>query len=666
MLSITSVALLVTVAQCVVVKNGVVFEKVNLFYNSWGHWWVTSFVDFGRFETFVNKFSGDIERAFFACSKIAEKYDDPKVQHLKTYFDRIQNQFQNIKDTKSAIEHALMGYGMLTKRTRKRRSLLPFVGQISNWLFGTVTEDSLDEIRKNVETLARNQAKMVINAKKRVAVMSATRMEVESNRDSINHIVDAVRIVDAELKNVTRTLEMKIQSLSIFTQAFIHLELVLNYLEQAADKAISYLSHLENQIGILSLGQITPAVIHPASLKEILIGIKDSLPSHLKLPYDPSTGLFKYYKTLTCTTTLENNRILITFRISLIDMYARMELFKIHSLPIPFPNSNRSHVLAKYSIEEAAIAINPERTTYALLDYDDMKACEQFDFCEIRKALRPVNLNRDCVIALFMSFEKDIRENCRIYVRTNQPLPQAIYLKSGYYAVVSNEVTRFSLLCNHSRASTETLTAKVGIDVVHVKFGCQASHPRMLLQGTFHRESRFENIDSFSKILKLKEESIGMWTPYIESFPKHSDVIIPPKLGPIEKFPMENLISDLNDLERISPWEPRENFWITIAIGIVILIVLIIILFRKRKHIFAMLCSRGSDKKTNSHATTFLPVATAPPEESQKPLVAEPDRLDDKKQAEIIELRRLYPMLDNLNGKKSTFKSRKQIKKCTY
>ena len=55
-----------------------------------------------------------------------------------------------------ALTNYFQEYKMLNG-TRHRRALLPFVGQISSFLFGTVSESDLATIRRNIVTLSVSQ-----------------------------------------------------------------------------------------------------------------------------------------------------------------------------------------------------------------------------------------------------------------------------------------------------------------------------------------------------------------------------------------------------------------------------------------------------------------------------------------------------------------------------
>lgn len=53
---------------------------------------------------------------------------------------------------------------------------------------------------------------------------------------------------------------------------------------------------------MLTLVHLSPTVVLPANLRQLLSEIASKLPPNLKLPYDPDTDRWSYYRILPCTT----------------------------------------------------------------------------------------------------------------------------------------------------------------------------------------------------------------------------------------------------------------------------------------------------------------------------------------------------------------------------
>ena len=72
------------------------------------------------------------------------------------------------------------------------------------------------------------------------------------------------------------------------------------------------LEHVRAQLDMLSMGHLSPSIITPERLREVLLEIQAKLPRHLGLPADPTKQLLKNYSALGCVTLLEKSKLLNT------------------------------------------------------------------------------------------------------------------------------------------------------------------------------------------------------------------------------------------------------------------------------------------------------------------------------------------------------------------
>lgn len=61
------------------------------------------------------------------------------------------------------------------KKSRNKRAVFGFIGDIMNSLFGTFTDADLSKIQKNVKILARNQDALTHVVKESISVLNVSR-----------------------------------------------------------------------------------------------------------------------------------------------------------------------------------------------------------------------------------------------------------------------------------------------------------------------------------------------------------------------------------------------------------------------------------------------------------------------------------------------------------
>ncbi|CAG2214183.1 Retrovirus-related Pol polyprotein from transposon 297 [Mytilus edulis] len=105
------------------------------------------------------------------------------------------------------ILSGLQEYDKLQHRTK--RSVLPFVGRIMSFLFGTVSDEDLRTINSNIRVLANNQKRISHVLSESLTIVNVTRAEVAQNRKTINSLTTGLHDVDLKLRNITTLLKKK-------------------------------------------------------------------------------------------------------------------------------------------------------------------------------------------------------------------------------------------------------------------------------------------------------------------------------------------------------------------------------------------------------------------------------------------------------------------------
>ena len=216
---------------------------------------------------------------------------------------------------------------------------------------------------------------------------------------------------------------------------YLQMDSMVEEIKQSLQKALIYVEHLQLQLNMLSIGKLSPSIISPLKLRDLLVDIQTRISAPLRLPGDPKADLWHFYKTLTCTTIVEEDEILVVVPVPLLDSNDDFDVYRVHSLPIPFNSSDgvMSGSVASYRLEAEAIAVNTQRTNFVLLTREELEGCSKasIGFCSIKSPVYPVSLNSFCITALFMKNTETIEQNCQTVVQLKTVLPMAEYLNDG-------------------------------------------------------------------------------------------------------------------------------------------------------------------------------------------------------------------------------------------
>ena len=101
---------------------------------------------------------------------------------------------------------------------RGQRSLIPTIGQLMSTLFGTVSENNIDNINWNIKALASNQQQIIHDLDVSVSVLNLTRMQVNENRRSIMDLIRVIQKLGSKIRKLEQTFEQKF----VWLKQFMH------------------------------------------------------------------------------------------------------------------------------------------------------------------------------------------------------------------------------------------------------------------------------------------------------------------------------------------------------------------------------------------------------------------------------------------------------------
>ena len=355
-------------------------------------------------------------------------------------------------------------------------------------------------------------------------------------------------------------------------------ELVMEMIQRSDD--------IERQIDTLSTGRLTPGIISYTELRDILLDINNKLPTDLDLLINPSTQLWDYYRTITCTTTMFDNKIMIILHIPLINQVDQLEIFEVINLPLPNLHTKiisdtlkQKKMTAMYDIESEIIAIDKARTKYSLLTKDQSKHCmsNKFDVCKVITPLYPANINKFCVMALFLSNREIIKSHCNIIIKMNGILPVAKYIHKGIWAVALQETLSFAINCKYNMSSTTQIKIiHPPIDTISLPEGCIAYSSELILP-SYQEFSSSVDI-TFPPLVNFdfKQINFSIWQPVYEVDTPTNWTWNLTDLGDVEEINMDSFLKELNEIKRVHV--EVKSFWNTTNITIVIIILSLVVL----------------------------------------------------------------------------------------
>lgn len=612
---------LITLSSGYFTSESVIFQKTNEVFTNDAQWYVTFVHDLRPFQGLISKIKHDLGHTNEIISVIKNDYSKSKLLGYAETFTSLQLEVDFLTDTYQAIYNTFENYQILHSN-RGKRSLLPFVGQLMSSLFGTISEHDLENIDRNIDILSDNQDKIIHDLDVSLSILNMTRMQVSENRRSIIDLIVCVQKLDRKILELQNSIEGKFTRLEQFIHTYLQFRMIFDEIKLTVQNAIFYLENLKSELNMLSLNHLSVDTISPYNLKTLLMDIQSMLPNNYELSRNPADDIWYFYKVLTCMTYLENNQIRIVVKIPLIDTREKYEVFKVHNIPFSFHHSSKQY-LAKYELESDRLMVSKNRESYTLLSEDDFQMCNnlKLQFCNPKTLFYPTNMNKLCVMALFLQSSNDIKHFCKHSVLINQELPAAEYLSNGIWIVITNENLQFTITCQSSMKQTTNVDVKPPFSMIQVNNDCKASNKYMRLPRHFDKNSRFNRSDSLQSLLKLRNIShfiIGRTMQ--ENFSNLTTLEIPSHLSNLKEIPLQTFVHEVTRLRKVN--SETKSFWKFTNIAIILLFVMsgcaIVLFILKSKYRSShSFCLR---RKVNEHETelTVLKLPTNDVESTTK------------------------------------------------
>ena len=554
-------------------SENVVFQKTNEVFINDAHWSVTFVHDLKPFSNLISKIKNDLAHVEEILKAITNFYERSNLTGYVETFKSLHIEADLLTDTYMSVFDSFEEYQTLSvDQNRSQRSILPIIGQLMSSLFGTLSESDLEDINRNVRTLAKNQKQIIHDLDVSLSVLNLTRSQVAENRRSIMDLIEVIQKLDVKILKMQEMFSQRFVRLEQFVHTYLQFQMIFDEIKQTTQDAIFYLDSLKSELNMLSMQHLSTNTISPRNLKELLIEIEMKLPNNFELPRNPRKDIWFFYKTLNCITYLESNEIRITLKIPLMNTKERYEIYKTYNLPVPLSKKN-ARLLLKYDLETEMLMVSKDRAKFSLLSENTYHLCNSYhyQFCNPETAFYQSNVNQFCIRALFMQNAHDINKFCKQMVVLNQKLPFTRYLSFGLWVIVTEVPLTFTVNCRTNTLPTDDILIEPPFGIVKLNNTCKASNRYLQLPEYFGMRSQFERSDPLQILLRMRNLSqFSLLNNSKVDLIRLEKLELPSHLSGLKQIPLQSLFHETRAFESVDFDYSRNNFNWTIVTVILI------------------------------------------------------------------------------------------------
>ncbi|XP_060591477.1 uncharacterized protein LOC132746373 [Ruditapes philippinarum] len=343
---------------------------------------------------------------------------------------------------------------------RRRRSLLPFIGQLSKSIFGTATSEDVNMLARHVNALTRKTYK-ILNSLEQHGNHLSSFMQTANKR--MDNLLDGIKTNKIEINYIHNLLMTSTKNLQYSFSKM--LETLASQINQS-----SHLNHLldEYKNGIVSLaeGELSPIIIPSNIMQQTMSDIQNLLStkySGFHLTYKNVNQVYSQSK-FVCGRF--NNSIYISVKFPITVQKQPIKLYRVLALPVPV-NSSSTHATQILDLPYY-FAITSDRQYYMALNQNALLNCHgtKYIHCYENKPLTPVT-SQSCALSLFSNDKELIHSSCNFRFVQNVIKPNLIELDSN--AILLYRTPLLSVECKHQHKMIK------GCDFCIIKLPCQCS-----------------------------------------------------------------------------------------------------------------------------------------------------------------------------------------------
>ena len=552
-----------------IVTENLIFDPIAEVSVSRASWKLTYILELEIYDNLFRECQVYLQNMTDLSFKIMNRYMDLKNgTGMDMPFASLHYHIQHLNESKMTFFDAYRNYKAL--HSREKRALIPFIGDIGNWLFGWSTDNQIEDIRNVVKILGDNQEKMSHVVEKSLTIINKTREDVKVNRVRIGVMNMYIAKIHRELVKWGSRTTSDLQILRQYLYMYMQFSSILDSAKEMINEVVGHFHNLKLSMDVLSMGQVTPSTISPSELRKLLRDIERKLPTGLQLPIDPDDNLWDFYRLMTAKTLFDDNRMLMIVDIPLVNFLQRLQIFKAYNLPVSHPemyanqtsHGIRKHLTAYYDIETDVIGIDPARTKYVLLHKEEAKNCieSRSKFCQITSPTYPLNVNRFCVISLFLG--KGISELCKVKVRPKSILPLAEHVRNGMWVVSTAVPMEFQVTCdNHGLLIADKTKVLPPIGIVSLNQSCIATSDSITLPKYYE----FSSIVRQGVGFKIQKRNLTMWEPLEQAVKPQFGKWDLPDLEDVEEIDMSELVKTIHTIRSVR-LKTKWKVWYTVII----------------------------------------------------------------------------------------------------
>ena len=352
-------------------------------------------------------------------------------------------------------------------RNRSKRFVMSLISQAISAISGIRNQADMSQIKHDISQLKKMDATLKQAFQDEIVVINSTMLMLKRNQESLyTSFLYLETMLNASIYETRTFAEMfqKGREVLYYTLAF----------QQYLDQIKENFNDLEKKYETLLDFRLSPQILPPHLLLNLVENITKELPPYMYMPLDQHHDLLSLYKSIKAIPLKFTRGILVILDFSILDYRMNFDLYNVVNMETFLPNSTWT---AKYDLESEIFAVSRDLQWVIFPTQDEFYTCVHANqqFCKIQQGLFAVQeFRQNCLINLFSKNTFTI-DSCPVKFQQSDKKVSVAYVKPGLWLISLAEQIVVKKLC-HENVGNEPITHEFltpGVHYLKVEPGCE-------------------------------------------------------------------------------------------------------------------------------------------------------------------------------------------------
>ena len=328
-------------------------------------------------------------------------------------------------------------------RSRSKRALLSFIGDLSKSIFGTATVKDVEMLASHINALNKITSKVVSTVEQHEENLASY---IQASDERMSNIMEGLKANELAIQHIQNELYNSFDNLErAFTTTNVFLA---EHIEKSRKIENRFKEILEGVFDLVE-GKLSPHLIQAKTISKTVKDIQTILHNKFNGFHLVFTDTNDIYQNVQTIYARKGSKLYVALKFPIVPFQKPLSLFSVHSFSVPV-NDSTNHATHLLNLPEL-FAVTHDYQFYVTFNQKDLVNCKTFSsklLCNFNKILTPVT-TKTCILGVFQNDKTIVKQKCDFRFIVDHINPNIVVLSKTNIVVYKIDTLEF--MCNSSK-----------------------------------------------------------------------------------------------------------------------------------------------------------------------------------------------------------------------